>query len=101
MLNENPFIGLNLARTDDNPGAEKCTHGSIWVYVDEVYQRVLENGWEVESAIQDQFWGERQFTLRDLNGNRLVITQRIEEIDLDQIQAHHKKIRKGGRDRER
>ena len=75
---------------------------SSWVYVEDVhavYGRVLEQGGPVEAAIKNRAWGERPFTLRDLNGNQLVIAQQIEDIGLEVIRARQQALLKGGQDR--
>jgi predicted enzyme related to lactoylglutathione lyase len=85
---EQGIIGFNLARSDS--GIEEC--GCNWqalIYVDDVqsvYQRVLENGWSVESDLEDQPWGGRTFNLVDLNGVRLRFAQMIESPSIDDIQ---------------
>jgi uncharacterized glyoxalase superfamily protein PhnB len=87
-----PFVGFNLARARGGGTPETRTYGSIWIYVDDVdalYDRVAEAGWSPETPIEDKFWGERQFRLRDLNGNLLVITQSTEDLDLDEIRTRH------------
>jgi len=102
MLKENPFVGFNLTRSMESKAGEKCNHCSSWVYVedvDAVYRRVLEQGWPVETAVEDQFWGERLFKLRDMNGNQLIITQQIEDIGPEEIQERHDKMLNGRQDR--
>lgn len=98
MLQESPFVGLNLARSADSRPLKPCTHCSSWIYVqdvDAVYARVMEQGWPVEAAIENQFWGERLFKLRDLNGHQLVITQQIENVGLEEIRARQRAMDKG------
>ncbi len=78
MLQENPWVGINLARGSSNQN--RCEHASIWIYVenvDVIYQRVQEQRWPVEAALKDEFWGDRLFRIRDLNGNELVIAQKV------------------------
>jgi uncharacterized glyoxalase superfamily protein PhnB len=48
----------------------------------ELVRRYFEDAPYNPGACEDQFWGERLFRLRDLNGNQLVITQSIENVDL-------------------
>jgi uncharacterized glyoxalase superfamily protein PhnB len=93
VLNESPFAGFNLTRSDENPAGDQCHHCSSWVYVadvDVVYSRVLEQGWAVETALANQFWGERLFNVRDINGNLLVIAQHIEDIGLEEIRERQR-----------
>lgn len=101
MLKENPFVGFNLVRSVESETRGKCNHCSSWIYVqdvDAVYSRVMEQGWAVETAIEDQFWGERLFKLRDLNGNQLIIAQQIEDIGLEEIRERHGRILKDRQD---
>lgn len=98
MLQAKPFVGLNLAQSArDGAGEapETCDHGSIWIYVEDVdaiYRRVMDEGWPIETPIADQFWGERLFKMRDLNGNQLVLVQQIEEIGLEEIRERHRTL---------
>ena len=57
------------------------------------YERVVAQGWPVDSGPQDQFWGERLFRLKDLNGHPLVITQPVEELGLDEIRRRSEALR--------
>ncbi len=78
MLQENPWIGINLARSAINQ--TQCEHASIWIYienVDVIYRRVQEQGWPIQAVLKDEFWGDRLFRIRDLNGNELVIAQKV------------------------
>jgi catechol 2,3-dioxygenase-like lactoylglutathione lyase family enzyme len=36
MLQENPFVGLNLARSGQAKATDQCDHVSIWIYVSSV-----------------------------------------------------------------
>jgi uncharacterized glyoxalase superfamily protein PhnB len=97
MLQECPFAGFNLARSAERQDLEANSHCSSWIYVedvDAVYGRVVEQRWPVETMPEDQFWGERLFKLRDLNGNHLVVTQQIEELELAEIRERHKEVLK-------
>ena len=82
------------ARIASDEAREPCGFGAIWVYVDDVgavYKRVLEAGWDVEAPLEDKFWGERQFRVRDVNGNLLVIAQPTEHLKLEEIRERHQK----------
>ncbi len=94
-----PALRLNLSRSEELEEGEVCHHCSIWVYVedvDAVYTRVLVQGWPVESEIVNQFWGERQFRIRDLDGNELVFVQQIEDIGLEEIRARSRALSRKG-----
>jgi uncharacterized glyoxalase superfamily protein PhnB len=98
MLQETPFAGFNLVRITGRTTTEACDYCASWIYVEDVdaiYRRVTDARWPVETAPENQFWGERLFRLRDLNGNHLVITQSIEEIGLDEIRERHAVMRDG------
>jgi len=97
MKRDTLALSLNLSRSEMDEEGEVCRHCSIWVYVadvDAVYQRVLVQGWPVESEITNMFWGERQFRLRDITGNELVFVQPIEELKLEEIRARYRAISK-------
>ena len=94
MLRERPFVGFNLARSVESEALGKCNHCSSWIYVqdvDAIYSRAVEQGWSVETEIANQFWGERLFRLRDVNGNQLVVVQQIEDVGLEEIRERHRK----------
>ena len=49
--------------------------------VDEVYERVP----DVESYLEDTFWGGRTFMIKDLNGYKLQFVEMVEELGLEEI----------------
>ena len=94
-----PGLYINLAYSKGVEEGERCHHCSIWIYVqdvDAIYNRVLVQGWSIESEIANQFWGERQFRIRDINGNELVFVQPIEELGLEEIRERHRKLQQKG-----
>lgn len=102
LLQERPAVGFNLARSIEADALGVCKHCSSWIYVqdvDAIYNRVVDQGWPVETAPENQFWGERLFRLRDLNGNQLVIVQSIEEVGLEQIRERHRRLLQKERER--
>ncbi len=53
--------------------AEVIHPATFWVFaenVDEAYAELVGRGAEVLDPLEDKPWGMRQFTVRDLNGNR-------------------------------
>jgi uncharacterized glyoxalase superfamily protein PhnB len=95
ILRDDPLLAMNLSLSEARDPAEICTHCSAWIYVDnveEIYQRVLEQGWPVETPLEDQFWGERTFRLRDLYGNHLILARQIQEIDLEEIRRRQREM---------
>jgi uncharacterized glyoxalase superfamily protein PhnB len=93
-LQRDPWVGFNLARSDAT-ATGPCDHCASWIYIDNVdavYARVMEQGWPVESEVEDKFWGDRVFKLRDVNGNALVIAQPVETLSLDEIRERHKRL---------
>lgn len=94
-----PGLSMNLAYSKGFEEGEKCHHCSIWIYVkdvDAIYSRVLVQGWQIDEEIANKFWGERQFRIRDINGNELVFVQPIEELDLEEIRERHRKLQQEG-----
>ena len=99
MRRDTPELCFNLSRSDKIEEGEWCRHSSTWVYVedvDAVYNRVLVQGWPIESEIANYFWGERQFRIRDIYGNELVFVQPIEELGLEEIRERHRQIHQEG-----
>jgi hypothetical protein len=95
-LQDEPWLGFNVSRAINQPVEGQCHHFTCWIYVtdvDAVYNRVSAAGWSVESPPENQFWGERLFRMRDLNGIQLIFSQKVEDIDLDEIRARHQKLR--------
>jgi uncharacterized glyoxalase superfamily protein PhnB len=93
-LRDEPFTGFNLRRASGPTG---CAHFTAWVYVedvDQVYARVNASGWQMISAPQDQFWGERTLQLTDLNGFQLVFAEQTENVDLDEIRRRQVDLKK-------
>jgi len=94
MKRDAPNLNLNLNRFTDFQEGDQCPHCSIWIYVkdvDAVYNRVLLQGWPIEVEITNYYWGERQFRIRDINGNELVFVQPIEDVSLEEIRERHRK----------
>ncbi len=52
--------------------------GTFWIFsedVDAAYQELKERGADIIEDIEDKPWGMRQFTIKDLNGNKFHIHQ--------------------------
>jgi len=95
MLREDPFKGFNLSRASETMVQGGCPHCAAWIYtdnVDAVYLRVLENGWTTETTPANQFWGDRTFSLRDVNGFQLIFAQQVESLDLEAIRQRQQRL---------
>ncbi len=82
-----PFKGFNLSRAAEDNGAAPGPNFWVMVHVDDVdavYAFAVKNGGEPEAAPENQFWGGRTFTLRDLNGFELMFVQMVEQVSLEQ-----------------
>ena len=50
----------------------------------------MAGGGEPDSAPEDQLWGGRTFSLRDLNGFNLTFVQQVESVPLEEIRRRHR-----------
>ena len=88
-------IGLNLSRFSEKGVPYSNAHSNFTVFivvtnVDDVYNRVLENGWTPDSAPKNQFWGGRTFTTRDINGFKLMFVQIVESVTMEEVRRRHR-----------
>ena len=72
-------IMLNL-----NPDRAGQKGGGIYLWIrirdekiDDCYESVTKSGATVVEEIRDQFWGDRSFSVQDLNGYHLAFTQSL------------------------
>jgi uncharacterized glyoxalase superfamily protein PhnB len=68
------------------PSAERRLGGGAELYiyagdVDEYYERVRSAGTVLTSEIEDQFWGDRTFTVTDPDGYVLTFAQTVRAFD--------------------
>jgi PhnB protein len=68
------------------PSAERRPGGGAELYiyagdVDEYYERVRSAGTVLTSEIEDQFWGDRTFTVTDPDGYVLTFAQTVRAFD--------------------
>jgi uncharacterized glyoxalase superfamily protein PhnB len=94
MRGEETFKGFNLSRLPEAPEAYSrgCAHCSALIFVDDVdaaYARVVEGGGRPDSAPENQFWGGRVFSMRDLNGFGLTFVQQVESVTLEEARRRH------------
>ena len=83
-------IGLNLSRFSekDVPYSNACSNFTVFIVVDnieDVYARAVENGWTPDSAPKNEFWAGRTFTMRDMNGFKLMFVQMVEFVTLEEV----------------
>jgi len=95
MREEETFKGFNLSRFQegDRPYSNAGGNFSALISVDDVdavYAQVVERGGEPDAAPEDQFWGGRTFSLRDLNGFNLTFAQQVESVSLEEIRQRHR-----------
>lgn len=77
-------VTLMLAYAD--PAVERRLGGGaeLYVYVDDVdgyYERVLTAGTVLSRDIEDQFWGDRTFTVTDPDGYVITFAQTVRAFD--------------------
>jgi catechol 2,3-dioxygenase-like lactoylglutathione lyase family enzyme len=89
-----PFVGFNLSRLPkDQEPIKDPAYLQIWIYVDgvnAVFEHVRNQGLETITPPENQFWGERIFRMRDVNGFELVFSQAVEHLELEEIRKRHR-----------
>ncbi len=71
------------------PNSRGGPSSSILLYVEDVdsaFRQALDAGATEESAVADQFWGDRMGTLRDPFGHRWSMATAMEEVAPDELQ---------------
>lgn len=80
-------IGLSL---DENPAGASL---QFMVYVtadsdiDQYYADVQARGATISEEIKTEYWGDRVFSLRDLDGYLLTFSKTVEETDMEKVSA--------------
>jgi uncharacterized glyoxalase superfamily protein PhnB len=72
--------GINLSRAPAGPYSNEGSNLTVFIKVDDVdavYGRVIDSGVTPDAELEDQPWGGRTFSLRDLNGFHLTIWQEL------------------------
>jgi uncharacterized glyoxalase superfamily protein PhnB len=88
---EEPFRGFNLVHSPDakkRRGKGVVPDFTAWIFVDDadaVYRRVVENGVKPESEPQNEAWGARVFSMRDLNGFALAFLQQLDQATVEKL----------------
>lgn len=98
---EEEFRGFNLSRVSGemesyNNGAANLTLFIKVDDVDAVYAQVMEGGEMPDSEPEDQIWGGRVFSMRDLNGFRLTFYQLTEEVTVEEVRRRHQEAFRAG-----
>ncbi len=94
-----PVAGFNLSRFGGDAASYSNgrTHFTAFILVDDadaVYARVVEGGMIPDTAPENQPWGGRTFTMRDLNGFALTFYQMVEQVSLEEIRQRYESIQK-------
>jgi uncharacterized glyoxalase superfamily protein PhnB len=95
------FRGFNLSRVSGeresyNNDAANFTAFIAVDDVDAVYAQVMEGGEVPDSEPEDQLWGGRVFSMRDLNGFRLTFYQLMEEVTVEEVRRRHQEALRAG-----
>ena len=87
----NSIIALNLEAPEQGiftPASLGAAVGQVHLYVDDVnasWERAIEAGAMVHTAIYEAFWGDRTGILLDGNGHLWSIASKIENVSQDEI----------------
>jgi uncharacterized glyoxalase superfamily protein PhnB len=101
ICGEGAFRGFNLSRVSgqtasyNNDGA----NFTAFIAVDDVnavYAQEMESGEGSDSEPEDQLWGGRAFSMRDVNGFRLTFYQLIEEVTVEEVRRRHQEALRAG-----
>jgi catechol 2,3-dioxygenase-like lactoylglutathione lyase family enzyme len=95
---ERPFTGFNLSRFQGDPASygNESSHFNALIRVDDVdaaYARVVQSGVTPGSVPENQPWGGRTFSMRDLNGFALTFFQIVEQVPLEEVRRRHAEAR--------
>ncbi len=99
LRGDQPFAGFNLSRFsgDIDSYLKECANFTALIAVDDidaVYNRVLQSGFALDSEPEDQMWGGRTFTMRDLNGFNLTFYEMVESVTVEEIRRRFEQARK-------
>ncbi|HEX2622843.1 MAG TPA: VOC family protein [Phototrophicaceae bacterium] len=62
------------------------------VNLDTYYEEIQGRGVAIVEPIQDQYWGDRTFTVHDLDGYILMFAKTLQQLPLDEVQSVHEKV---------
>ena len=98
-LADDIHIMFSPAQGGEGPLAEKLAKGGpkgvgVILYlnlgdtdIDQYYQDVRQAGAKFIEPIQDQFWGDRTFTIEDPDGYILTFAKHVRDVDFSQMPA--------------
>lgn len=94
MRGEKGFKGFNLSRASEEIASYSNDDANFTALiavddVDAVYAKVVESGVTPDSAPENQLWGGRTFSMRDLNGFRLTFFQQVETVTVEEVRRRH------------
>jgi uncharacterized glyoxalase superfamily protein PhnB len=94
LKRQEPFKGFDLSRFsgEAHSYSNEDTNFSAFLAVDdvdEVFARAVKGGAAFENEPEDQLWGGRTFSMRDLNGFRLTFFQLVEDVSLEEIRRRY------------
>lgn len=95
---EEPFRGFNLSRFQGDRALYNAenAHFTAFISVDDVeavYARAVQGGVAPGSAPENQPWGGRSFSMRDLNGFTLTFYQVVEQVPLEEVRRRYEEAR--------
>lgn len=95
MVWQDAVIMLGKAGTGSSPqppaiSGVACPVG-LYLYCDDVdamYARAVEAGAKIKAPLEDMFWGDRMFTLKDPQGHIWTFATKVAEFDPGKMPAH-------------
>lgn len=102
LQKQEPLKGFNLSRFsgEAHSYSNEATNFTAFLAVDDVdavHARVVEAGVTLENELEDQLWGGRTFSLRDLNGFHLTFFQLLEDVSLEEIRRRYDAARESAK----
>jgi uncharacterized glyoxalase superfamily protein PhnB len=99
LRDDTPFAGFNLIRFSGDPNSysKECANFTALIAVDDidaVYSRARNSGVALDSEPEDQLWGGRTFTMRDMNGFNLTFYEMVESVTVEEIRRRYEQARK-------
>ena len=84
------MIGPSGSHSILSPSTLGSSSESIMVYVDDIdlhFERARDNGAEIVAVPTDQYWGDRRYEAKDIEGHLWFFHERTKDIPREEIEA--------------